>query len=184
MTKEIRLTRLWAGVLGVLLLAATAAYAQKVMVNYVPGTDFSKYKTYRWVAVEGAQKPDAILDSQITQAVEKVLASKGLKKVEGDEATLFIAYQLALGQQQQLYTYSTGGYGWRYGAGTSTTTSETITVGAIVLHLYDPAKKELVWKGQASKTVDEGAKPEKRQKNLDKAMGKLLKDFPPKPETT
>ena len=44
--------------------------------------------------------------------------------------------------------------------------------------MYDPAKKELVWKGQASKTIDEKASPEKRQKNLDKAMTKLLKDFP------
>ena len=46
-----------------------------------------------------------------------------------------------------------------------------------------PGQKEQVWKGQASKTIDEKANPEKRQKNLDKAMTKLLKDFPPKPKS-
>jgi hypothetical protein len=171
-----------AAVLGIVLVAASAAYAQKVAVNYIPGTDFSKYTTYRWVAIEKAQKPDQIIDNQIKQAVETALASKGLKKVEGDEATLFVAYQLAIGQEQQWNSYSTGGYGWRYGGGTTTTTATTIRVGSIALDMYDPAKKELVWTGQASKTVDEKAKPEKRQKNLDKAMGKLLKDFPPTPK--
>jgi hypothetical protein len=182
MTNKTRRTGLGAAVLGVLMVAASAAYAQKVAVNYLPGTDFSKYTTYRWVAIEGAQKPDQIIDSQIRQAVENVLASKGLKKVEGDEATLFVAYQLAIGQEQQWNSYSTGGYGWRYGGGTTTTTATTINVGSIALDMYDPSKKELVWKGQASKTVDEKAKPDKRQKNLDKAMGKLLKDFPPTPK--
>jgi hypothetical protein len=48
--------------------------------------------------------------------------------------------------------------------------------------MYDSAAKELVWKGQASKTVSSEKDPEKRQKNIDKAMAKLLKDFPPKPK--
>ena len=34
-------------------------------------------------------------------------------------------------------------------------------------------------RGRASKTIDPNAKPEKRQKNLNKAMTKLLKNYPP-----
>jgi uncharacterized protein DUF4136 len=183
MTNKTRPTGLGAAVLSVLMVAASAAYAQKVAVNYTPGTDFSKYTTYRWVTVEGAKKPDQIIDGQIRQAVENALATNGLKKVQGDDATLLVAYQLAITQQQEWNSYSTGGYGWRYGGGTTTTTSNTINVGTVAVDMYDPAKKELMWRGQASKTVDEKAKPEKRQQNLDKAMGKLLKDFPPKPKT-
>ena len=40
---------------GVLVLGAGIVLAQDVKTNYVPGTDFSKYKTYKWVAIEGAQ---------------------------------------------------------------------------------------------------------------------------------
>lgn len=170
-------------VLSAVILGASGAWAQDVSVNYAPGTDFTPYKTYRWVDVEGAQKPDQIVDGQIRQAIEKVLASKGLTKVEGDAATLFIAYQIAIGQQQQWNAYNTGGYGWRYGGGMSTATSSTINIGTLALDMYDPAKKELVWKGMASKTLDVKASPEKRQKNIDKAMAKLLKNFPPKPKT-
>jgi len=172
------------GVLSAIAFGASGAWAQDVAVNYAPGTDFTPYKTYRWVEIEGAQKPDQIADTQIRQSIEKVLASKGLTKVEGDNATLFIAYQAAIGQERQWNAYNTAGYGaWRYGGGMSTATSTTINIGMIALDMYDPAKKELVWKGQASKTLDTKASPEKRQKNLDKAMTKLLKDFPPKPKT-
>lgn len=45
--------------------------------------------------------------------------------------------------------------------------------------MYDSAAKKLVWKGLASKNVDQGADAEKRQKNIQKAMDKLLKEFPP-----
>ena len=46
--------------------------------------------------------------------------------------------------------------------------------------MYDSAGKQLVWRGMASKQIDPKAKPEKRQKNLDKGMAKLLKNYPPK----
>jgi len=169
--------------LAVFALGAGAALAQDVNVNYVPGTDFSGYKTYKWVEIQGAEKPDQIVDTQIRQAIDKALAGKGLAKATGDTADLAIGYQVALTQQQQWNTYSTGGYGARrYGGGMGTATSTTINIGTVALDMYDAAAKELVWKGQASKTVSNEKDPEKRQKNIDKAMAKLLKDFPPKPK--
>jgi len=176
--------RMWvlAGIaaIGVIVLGAGAALAQDISVNYVPGTDFSKYKSYKWVEIKGAEKPDQITDTMITQAIDKALAGKGLTKATGDAADLFIGYQAAVTQERQFNSYNSGGYGWRYGGGMSTTTSSTISIGTVELDMYDVAAKELVWKGQASKTIDTGAKPEKRQNNIDKAMVKLLKDFPPK----
>ena len=62
----------------------------------------------------------------------------------------------------------------------STSTTSTLYIGTLVLDMYDPAKKQLVWRGTASKTLDANAKPEKRQKNLQKATAKLLKNYPPK----
>ena len=169
--------------LAVFAVSAGAALAQDVNVNYVPGKDFSPYKTYKWVEIQGAEKPDAIVDTQIKQAIDKALASKGITKATGDTADLFIGYQVAVNQERQWNTYNTGGYGaWRYGGGMGTATSTTIQIGTIALDMYDAAAKELVWKGQASKTLSGEKDPEKRQKNIDKAMAKLLKDFPPKPK--
>ena len=55
----------------------------------------------------------------------------------------------------------------------------TIIVGQLGLDMYDAEAKQLVWRGKASKTVDQNAKPDKRQKNLTKAVTKLLKNYPP-----
>ena len=59
-------------------------------------------------------------------------------------------------------------------------TSSTISNGTLVVDMYSPATKQLVWTGQATKTLDPKSSQEKNQKNLDKSMKKLLKDFPPK----
>ena len=140
-----RLARLVIAVFSLLAVGAGAAFAQDVSVNYAPGTDFFKYTTYRWVEIEGAEKPDSITDSQIRQAVEKALAAKGLKKAEGDEASLLVAYQLALTQERQVNAYTSGGYGygWRYGGGmtTTTATTTTLTIGTIALDMYDPGRE-------------------------------------------
>jgi hypothetical protein len=62
----------------------------------------------------------------------------------------------------------------------TTSTTSTINIGMLVLDMYDAPGKQLVWRGKATKTIDANAKPEKRQKNLAKAMEKLLKNYPPK----
>ena len=170
-------------VIGLLASGTGVALAQDVTVNYLPATDFSKYKTYMWVEIQGAEKPDQIIDTQIKQAIDKALTAGGLTKVTGDTADLYVAYQMAITQERQWNTYNMGGpYAWRYGGGTGTATSSTIQIGTVALDMFDPAAKELVWKGQASKTLSNEKDPAKRQKNIDKAMAKLLKNFPPKPK--
>jgi hypothetical protein len=170
-------------------LTGATASAQDVGYNAMPGTDFSKYKTYKWVRIEGAQYPDQITDAQIKSSIDGQLASKGLTKTDDDTADLYVGYQIALDKEKQWNAYGMGGgpgWGWgpgygygAYGGGTATATSSTITIGTLGLDVYDRTVKQLVWRGRASKTIDPNAKPEKRQKNLDKAMKKLLKNYPP-----
>jgi hypothetical protein len=178
------MSRRWTGfglVLALVLGAAGSLAAQDVKYNALPDTDFAKFKTYKWVAIEGGQKVDQITDTQIKGAIDKQLAAKGLKKTEDDKADLYIGYQVAIGQERQWSTYNMGGYGYgaRWGGGMGSATSTTINIGTLGLDMYDPASKTLVWRGAASKTLDNNPTPEKRQKNLDKAMTKLLKNFPP-----
>jgi hypothetical protein len=65
---------------------------------------------------------------------------------------------------------------------TTTGTTSTIYIGQIALDMYSSANKALVFRTTASKTLDTRAKPDKQQKNLDKAVAKMLKDFPPMPK--
>jgi len=160
------------------LLACLAAPAQDVKSNYMPGTDFSKYHTYKWINIEGGAHPNQIVDAQIKQAVDTQLASKGLTKTDNDKSDLYVGYQIAVDQEKQWNAYGMGG-GLRWG-GMGTATSSTINVGTLVLDMYDPASKQLVWTGNATKTIDPSSNQEKNQKNLNKAMAKLLKNYPPK----
>ena len=72
------------------------------------------------------------------------------------------------------------GGGLRWGGGMATAQSSTIGIGTLVLDMYDPSTKQLVRTGRATKTLDPNASQDKKQKNLDKAMQKMLKNYPPK----
>jgi len=160
------------------LTVCIVAAGQDVRHNFMPGTDFSKYHSYKWVSIEGGAHPNQIMDAEIKQAVDAQLASKGLTKTDGDQADLYVAYQIAVDKEKQWNGYGMGG-GVRWG-GMASASSSTINVGTLVLDMYDPAKKQLVWTGSATKTISPSSSQEKNQKNLNKAMAKLLKDYPPK----
>lgn len=162
-------------VLAVLLVTAGTLTAQDVRYNFMPGTDFSKYRTYKWVNIRGAH-PDQIMDAEIKQSVDSQLASKGLSKTDSDKADLYIGYQTAVHQETQWDAWGSRAFGM----GSASWTSSTISVGTLVLDMYDPGTKELVWTGSATKTIDSSANHEKNIKRMDKAMAKLLKDYPPK----
>jgi len=159
------------------LLVCSAINAQDVRTNSMPGTDFAQYHTYKWLAIEGRGAPDQILDTQIMQAIDTQLNAKGLTKVEGDKADLLVGYRVGITKEREWNGYRTG-FGFPGGLDSATATSSTITVGMLILDVYDAAARHLVWTGSASKTIDTSKDPQKIQKNLNKAMQKLLKDFP------
>ena len=172
----------------VLLLAGTGtALAQDVRYNFDKDANFPGYKTYKWVTIKGAQQLNDLVDRQIKSTVDAELAKKGLTKTESDPADLYIGYQAAVGQEKQYTSFDTGwGYGpgwgggwYGGGSGMSTGTTSTIYVGQLALDMYETAPHKLVWRGVASKTIDPEAKPEKQQKNLTKAVEKMLKKYPP-----
>jgi hypothetical protein len=175
-------------VVGVITIAASSAVGQDVRYNYDQNTDFSKFKTYKWVELKNAQNPGDLLDKQIKSSFDAQLVAKGLTKVEDDSANLFVGYQVGIGQEKEFSSYNTNwgygagwGSGW-YGApggGMSTGQTSTIYVGQLALDMYDSANHDLVWRGLGTKTIDPKAKPDKQQKNLNKTVTKMLKNYPP-----
>jgi Domain of unknown function (DUF4136) len=161
----------------VTLVFAVCCGAQDVTFNFMPGTDFSKYHTYKWVTIEGGAHPNQIMDAEIRQAVDSQLAAKGMTKTDSDKADLYVGYQVAVDQEKQWNAWGTGR---GFGGGMGSATSSTISNGTMVVDMYDPTSKQLVWTGRATKTLDPSSNQEKNMKNLDRAMAKLLKNYPPK----
>jgi hypothetical protein len=160
------------------LMACGMAVAQDVTTNAMPGVNFSKYHTYKWVPIAGASHPNQIVDAQIKDAINAQLSAKGMTVTEADTADMYVGYQISVDQERQ---WNAMGMGMRgFGGGMGTATSSTISNGTLVLDMYDPSTKQLVWTGRATKTIDPSSNQEKNQKNLNNAMKKLLQKYPPK----
>ena len=169
--------------LAAFMLAAACAYGQEVHYNYDRGADFAAYKTYQWVDIPGGAVPDPLIDRAIKQAADEQLVLKGLIRVE-ENADLYVGYQFVLNLEKSVSLWETGvGPGGWGGWGDRSVRGETSTVpvGILLVDMYDTGKKQLVWRGDAVKTIDLKKDPDKNYKNLQKTMGKLFKNYPPKP---
>ena len=162
---------------GLALLLSSGLMAQQVHYNFMPGVNFSNFHTYKWVEIPGGVHPNQIVDQEIKQAVNNMLAGKGFTLATGDKADLYVGYQCFIQQQRQWNAWGMGG-GLRWG-GMGSATSSTIDNGTLAVDFYNPTSQELVWRGAAAQTLNPNGNQEKDMQKLNKAVAKLLKNFPP-----
>jgi hypothetical protein len=163
---------------GLALLFATASFAQQVKTDYDRSANFSQYKTYSW---EKVQTQDPLWVDRIKEAVNATLTLKGLTPVESGGDIAIVAMETTQNQRTLNTFYDGFGGGWRWrgfgGMGTATTTVDNYKVGTLVVDLFDPQTKTLIWRGSASDTLSD--KSDKNIKNLDKGVQKMFDHFPP-----
>ena len=168
-------------VLTALILFGGVAVAQDVQFDYDRSANFSAYKTYQWVDYRRIDVGDQLLDQDIKRAVDEQLAGKGLRRVESG-GDLYVGYDAAISQEKQFDAIGMGGPGWWGGWGgwgDGRVTSSTIDIGKLMIGLFDPTTKHLIWRGSAAKTLDIKKDPDKNYRNLEKAMAKLFRNYPP-----
>jgi hypothetical protein len=121
---------------------------------------------------------DQLINQEIKRAVDEQLARKGLIKVDKN-ADIEVGYHAAIRQERSLYV---SGMGWG-GRGNSSVQGQTssIPIGTIVVDLYDRAQKQLIWRGDTTRTIDLKKDPDKNYKNLQAAMAKLFRNYPHPP---
>jgi hypothetical protein len=169
------------------VLASALVLAQKTSYDYDKSASFAGYKTY--AQKEGTKVGQQLIDDRIVAAIDKELAAKGLTKSEANP-DLVVVYHVAFDKEKDISTYSSGygggygpyGYGWGggWGGSTTNTTVRDILVGTLVIDMADASKKQVVWRGMGVKEVNTTANPDKRDKSINEAVKKILKNFPPK----
>lgn len=172
--------KLTAAVVAVLsCLVGTSAAAQNVNYDYDKGAEFSKFKTYAWVA--GTNLTDEINHKRVVDAIDAQLAAKGLAKVEASaHPDILIAYHATFDKDFRITGFSSGWGGYRFGGTrTGSARTDTILTGTLVVDVVDAQTKSIVWRGIASKEIDPKANPEKREKSINKTADKLFKNYPP-----
>jgi Domain of unknown function (DUF4136) len=160
------------------LMALASAFAQQVKTDFDHNANFSQYKTYSWQQIKDA---NPLWDARIKNAMDAQLAAKGWTQVDsgGDVAIVAIKTTETERSLQTFYDGFGGGWGWRGfgGMGEATTTEQDYKEGTLIVDLYDAKTKQLIWRGSAEDTLSN--KADKNEKNLDKGVVKMFKDFPP-----
>jgi len=170
--------------LAVAVLAAAGCSTLSVSTDFDKAADFSQYKTFTWK--DTGELKDSLWNKRIEGVFSDTLAAKGLKRVESG-GDLWVAAHPRISKETQINTYNTGwgyGYGWYgYGGmGMATTTVTEIPVGTLMIDLVDAKKKELVWRGVASDTLntDPNRSAEDREKKLRDVAAQMFAGYPPK----
>jgi Domain of unknown function (DUF4136) len=162
------------------MLLGTMAIAQTVTYDFDRGANFSNYRTYSWT--RGTELADQLNHARVVRSIEAQLGLKGFIKAQaGATPDVLVAYHTSFDKNLQINAYSSGWGGPRFGGlRTGTATTQEILTGTLVVDMLDASTKNIVWRGFASAELDAAAKPEKREKNMNKAAAKLFKNYPPK----
>ena len=167
-----------------LVLAGTAAHAQKVTVEYDKTVDFSRFKTYAIDPVDNSPRP--MLRIAVQAAVQDDLGKRGLTKVDSDP-DLYVQMYGAIDTDYTAHyhdPYYGGGIppsNSRYMVWHSipgTVTSVTIPKGTLMIDVLDANKKELVWRGIAKQKLSDSK--DKLLDQVNTAVEKLFRQYPVK----
>src|SRR5271169_6790217 len=96
-----------AGLCLCLLYFCGLGFAQDVKYNSMPGTNFAKYHTYKWVDC-GGKHPGQITDQEIVQDIDAQLSQKGFSKATGEDSDMLVCYQIAVDQERQWNAFGMG----------------------------------------------------------------------------
>lgn len=172
-------------------IALAAAGCSSISVNqdYDTGANFAAYKTYLWIEQPVAPTGDAktavrtntLLEKRIRSDVDAELAAKGMVPVtENPDAylTYYVGVDRKIDVQDWGYSYPRYPYGGWYGGGGVDVYE--YKEGTLIVDIVDAKNNQLVWRGTATKTIDENASPEQREANLKAVVEKMFMSYPPK----
>jgi len=162
--------------------AGAPALAQAVNVDYDHTINFLKYTSYK---LEKLHATDPGVESRLTIAVDRDLQSRYLHPADKDP-DLIVAVVESNEDKQEYSSFYDGlsGLSWQRGWGQggflgTEATVQDIPAGTLVLDIWDRKTQKLVWRGAITEPASVLADKEADQK-MDKAVGQLLAQFPPK----
>lgn len=182
---EVRI--LWLAALIGAVLAATGCSSITVNQDFDTQADFAAYKMYTWLQqpttaigdAKAAQRTNTLLDKRIRSAVDAQLASKGMTLVSENPDALVI-YHTGIDQKVDVqdwgYSYPHYPYGGWYGGQVDV---YEYNEGTLIIDIIDAKSDQLVWRGTATKVIDETATSEEREANLNEVLARLLAQYPP-----
>jgi hypothetical protein len=187
--------------LALMVFGLTGCSSLKVISDKDNTVDFSKFKTYQFLGWTAGS--DKILNRFDKERIELAFlnagAERGLMKVDSNPDVLVALYVIGEQRTQQTANTTTTGMGgmggmgmggmrhpgmggWGGGMGMSqshTVINETRFIeGTLMIEMFDPADKKLIWQSLGKQTVSED--PKKRAKDIPKKVEAIMSKYPVK----
>jgi hypothetical protein len=137
------------------LIIAPQASA-KINVDFDPGLDFSKFKTFAYLGgvntLEFRQLNPDYITSKVHEGVSQALIERGLKEVKPDQNPDLVVRYWA-NSQSQIVSSAAGDFGqfgqyvsdyWAYTY--DLMTAQSSLEASLVIDLIDPKRKDLAWR--------------------------------------
>jgi hypothetical protein len=181
------LKTVWLAVLA-LAVIAPQVFAQKVSVGYDKSADFSKYATYTW-AKPPTPPSRPLLYYKVVDSIDYELKTKGLTRTESDGDLILVPTGgMEYGINNAVGTPVIASFSgappaidatmWTGAGGLSNLMATYVSEGSLMLNLVDRRTNKITWSGTVKQKLD--MQDKKTASLVDKAVAKLLKDFPPK----
>jgi hypothetical protein len=179
--------------ISVVLLSACSTLS--VNYDYNQQVDLQDYKTYDWLPIPDNIDVDPLNRDRFIKAVSNNLDAKGFSQ-NTDQPDFLIATHFGKKREIQVtdwgYTYAPihryRGYGY-LNPGVTTypgviSTSNRVSVheyekGTLILDFIDANHKTLIWRATARAIVNPSSNHEKQTERINKAVSKILLNFPP-----
>lgn len=188
--------RILIGSLAAVTIAGCAS--MKVRSDFDRGSSLTGLRTYEWVeparprSDSGLGFDSPLMAERIQSSVHATLAERGFARPESGTPDFRISYRMVAQEEvQQLSSYGPhghGGFGHSFGhrghgghghGGYGTTFTRDVVRCVLVLDIWDSRSDRLLWRGWARWLLDGNPSPEKVTKHIDRAVGRILSEFPP-----
>lgn len=156
-----------------LVLLPVSVAAQSIQTDYDRSYDFSRLKTYAFAKqTRGPNDPLAanpINDRRVHMAIDSQLVAHGYIKDTTGAPDFFVGYHAATRSRLAVQDWGYGPGRW----GSRRVDINEYTEGTLVVDVVEAKSMQLMWRGSATGTV----KPKDAEKNIPKAVGKLMDQF-------
>ncbi|KYG82478.1 DUF4136 domain-containing protein [Roseivirga echinicomitans] len=167
--------------LSIVLLFSGCAEQLYLSSDFDRTADFSTYKTY--ALAKDQEKPgntSPMFDNElnrkrIKEAIEKEMKSMGLAQSDW-EPDLLIDFHITIDQQTDYIVHNNYPFRYRYWPSYDVA-SYTFKKGALVIHIVDTKKEQLVWQGVGSKRLDD-VPPRDLEAKIQEAVKAIFSQYP------
>ena len=157
----------------------------EVKTDYDPSTNFSEMSKYLWY--KRVDAPSQVVEARIRNAIDVTLYRKGIREARSGNAPDFRISFTAIGGPALTVDELFARLDYAEGAWSSPNSASTRVQkyhsGTLIIDVIDPVEGNLLWRGVASRPLDEKRKQSRKIDDVVKTVGAILEQFPPRPQT-